>query len=137
MTPPLTKDELARRHLLNPTPRTLHLHGLVNQAKDGVYAKDRISNYVLGMILWGLAISDIEDWEVMLFQLPFVHPNFQRRGYRQIYERYGRPFLGPDGLILKLEDRSLEGDGTSGIAASDLDNHSIRTHANYANQLRQ
>ena len=79
------------------------------------------------MVLWGLAIGEIEDWEAMLFQLPFVFPSFQRRGSRQNYEHYGRPFLGPDGLILQLEDHSLEGDGSSGIADSGLDNSGIAT----------
>jgi hypothetical protein len=136
MTP--KPQDLVRRRLLDPRPGHFHICDLINRVKDGLYAKDYISDYVLGMILWALFCDIIrEKDDAMVFQLAFVHPGFTHREFRKGYNNYGRPFLGPDGLILTLEGRLLCGDGTSGIGVSPLDRpEDIKTHPNYESWLK-
>jgi hypothetical protein len=70
MTPIPTKDELAARWLLDPAPGTIHICDLIEQAKDGIYAKDKLSDHVIGMILWAKEANIIKSWEGTLFQVP-------------------------------------------------------------------
>jgi hypothetical protein len=51
MTPLPTPDELAARHIFDLLPGTLHIHDLVAMAKDSLYIKDKVSDYVIRILL--------------------------------------------------------------------------------------
>lgn len=51
MTPVPTQDELDTRGLLNPMQGTIHVIDLVNQVKDGIYTRDKVSDLVIGILL--------------------------------------------------------------------------------------
>jgi hypothetical protein len=138
MTREPTVEELAERQLLNPSRGKMHLNDLMNQVKDGIYAKDFISDHVIGILLLGLWVGLLSEWEVMLFQLPFTNPDNIKNGmtFRKNYNNYGNPFFGPDGRILTLHGRYLCGDDDSGVGASDLDLDGIRNHPEFENWVK-
>ena len=138
MTREPTKAELAERRLLNPSRGKMHINDLMNQVKDGIYAEDYISGYVMGMLLMALSIGLLSEWEVMLFQLPFTNPESIKNvmAFRKTYKHYGNPFFGPDGRILTLHGRYLYGDGDSGVAASELDLDGVRDHPEFESWIK-
>lgn len=105
MSPIPTKEEMDQRGLLDPELSQIHVVDLVHHAKDGIYARDKLSDHVIGMLLWGVAIGAIVTWEGTLFQVPFVKGMKLRSNQLHL----GRPFLGPDGGILTLSGVTLCG----------------------------
>jgi hypothetical protein len=105
MTPLPSRAELAQRYILDPASGDIHIRDLINYAKDGIYAKDKLSDHVIGMILWAQYINEIEKWEGTLFQVPFV----KGMKFRSRTAHLGRPFTGPDSLVLTLAGRTLHG----------------------------
>lgn len=132
MTPAPTQAELALRHVYDPAPGSIHIKDLIRMAKDGVYAKDKLSDYVIGMILHARDIGDICTWQGTLFQLPFVKGMRLRTGHAH----HGQPFLGPDDLILTLADRTLKGSENNDIDESPLTKDTITSHPNYQAWLK-
>jgi hypothetical protein len=100
MTSQSTQAELSARHLYDPAPRTVNMTDLINMVKDGVYAKDKISDYVVGLLIAARLLGLIKPWEGTLFQLPFMRPMKMRKGP---LHRNGRPAFGPNGTVWKLE----------------------------------
>jgi hypothetical protein len=123
---------MAARHLLDPPQGAIHVLDLVNHAKDGIYAKDKLSDHIIGMLMWAKIIGDIMAWEGTVFQVPFV----KNMKLRKKVEHAGRPFLGPDGLVLTLNGRTLHGAGGHGIGTSQLDIGGIKGHASYQTWLK-
>jgi len=54
MTCPLAKREYDASWLYDLAPDSVHIINLVNQAKDGEYAEDKLSDRIFGMTLWAL-----------------------------------------------------------------------------------
>ncbi|PVH75613.1 hypothetical protein DL98DRAFT_377937, partial [Cadophora sp. DSE1049] len=133
MTPVPSAAELASRDLLNPPPGTLHLMDLINHGKDGVYAKDRLSDHVIGMLIFGVDSGIIKAWEGTVFQVPF------KKGFslRKDQPHLGRPFLGPDDKVLSL--RSIFCCGEDGVAEKSdlLSMDDIENHPNYDDWVKQ
>jgi hypothetical protein len=105
MTPALTEAQLALRYLYDPVLGAIYIKDLICMAKDGVYAKDKLSDCVIGMILYTRDIGDILAWQGTLFQLLFVKGMNLWSGYAH----YSQLFLGPDDMILTLSGRTLRG----------------------------
>jgi len=59
MTRKATKAEWKARRVYDPAPGTVHLKDLIAQVKDGHYAKDKLSDYLIGMILWALVVGGL------------------------------------------------------------------------------
>ena len=51
MTPLPTLDKLAARYIFDLLPGTLYIYDLVAMAKDSLYIKDKVSDYVIRMLL--------------------------------------------------------------------------------------
>jgi hypothetical protein len=135
MTPLPKKHELATRQLYNPLPGTVNLTDLINMVKDGVYAKDFISDYVTGLLIVAArGTKRIQVWEGTLFQRPFVR-NMEIR----IKEpHYGHPFVGPDGLPMRLGERRLYGGkGKAGVKFSNLTLETLEQHPNFHDWYRE
>ncbi|KAK0105508.1 hypothetical protein ONS95_004131 [Cadophora gregata] len=131
MTPLPSAAELASRGLLDPPPSTLHLHDLINACQDGIYAKDRLSDQVIGMLIFAVDSGIIKAWEGTIFQVPFVQGFKLRKGQLHL----GRPFLGPDGKVLKLRGVVWCGEHQGEVSAlEDLD--VIKRHSGYAAWVR-
>jgi hypothetical protein len=96
---------LALCYFYNPAPGAIYIKDLIRMAKDGVYAKDKLSDCVIRIILYARDIGDILAWQSTLFQLPFVKGMNLWSGYAY----YSQPFLGPDDMILTLFGRTLRG----------------------------
>jgi hypothetical protein len=124
MTPNPSKEDMAARHVYDPAPGTVHVLDFVAQAKDGVYAKDILSDYVIGILLVARAQGDIAAWEGTLFQIPFVKGMKLRSGLHH----YGHAFTDPDGNLLTLSGRSLSGSSRGHASESDLDIEGLRKH---------
>ncbi|TAQ85611.1 hypothetical protein B7494_g6065 [Chlorociboria aeruginascens] len=132
MTPQPTPAELSQRSVLDVSEGTIHLIDLVEMVKDGLYAKDIISDHIIGVLLMGKELGVVAPWEGTLFQVPFV------RGMkvRVRSEHIGRPFAGPDGKALKLGGRWLHG-ATPNAEKSDLATiEEIQAHPQYEPWLR-
>lgn len=109
MTIEPTSQEIANTPLFDPTPGTIHTLDLINLVKDGILAKHRISDYVMGILWKAKDLGIIKGWEAALFQLPFTWRG--SIGFRKTKVKpYGRPFLGPDGRVLRIGLRRLGGD---------------------------
>ncbi|KAH7390386.1 hypothetical protein BKA64DRAFT_725515 [Cadophora sp. MPI-SDFR-AT-0126] len=124
MTPLPSAAEVASRGLLDPPPGTLHLMDLINQGKDGIYAKDRLSDHVIGMLIYAVDSGMIKAWEGTLFQIPFTKGFSLRK--KQLH--LGHPSLGPDDKVLSL--RGIFWSGEDGhfeksdlVAMRDIENH--------------
>ena len=54
MTKTLESQDLARRYVYDPQPSVIHINDMINRVKDGVYAKDKLSDYVISMLLFAV-----------------------------------------------------------------------------------
>jgi hypothetical protein len=140
MTKTLEKKDLARRYIYNPRPGVVHIYDLINRVRDGVYAKDKCSDYVIGMLLFAVFIGVIEPWEAALFQVPFVFKiktTLQLRVSRKHLGLVpvGRPFPGPDGKVLTRDGRSFCGFSTN-LELSPLTFRQVKAHPGYSRWLR-
>ena len=122
MTPLPSPEELAARHLYNPNHGTVHIRDLINQAKDGLYVKDVLSDYVIGLLLAGKAYGLVKAWEGTLFQIPFV----KGMKLRSNVKHAGEPFLDMHGAYLTIEGRALHGGSTDSEPMSLLDLGNIK-----------
>ena len=138
MTPVPTPTELASRSLLNPQPGQLHFFDLFKKGKDGLSAKDLLSDYIIGMPIFAVDAGIIKAWEGTLIQVPFTKGFRLRKGkgggglLGQLH--LGRPFLGPDGKVLRLSGVLWRGgdDGKEELEESDLTSvDAIQRHPNY------
>ncbi|KAF5867472.1 uncharacterized protein Bfra_010446 [Botrytis fragariae] len=93
----------------------VHCRDLINYAKDGVYAKDLISDYIQGVLILAKETKNVLVWEAGLFRWPFVRGVRVRKGVPHL----GHPFTDPDGKIMQYEDRVLHGGRDSDIVAVD------------------
>jgi hypothetical protein len=132
MTPLPTPSELATRHIFDPAPGTVHVRDLIAMAKDGIYAKDRVSDYVVGMLVMAKHTGVISAWEGTLFQLPFVKGMKIRTGMQHL----GCAFTDPDGDVLILDGRTLHGSSDIDIKLSTLTVDSLKDHAQYSTWLK-
>jgi len=84
------------------------------------------------MILLAKHVGAISTWEGTLFQVPLV------RGMklRSRVEHIGRPFTGPDGLVLTIASRSLHGSGNRDLDISSLTAETLSTHPEYKTWLQ-
>jgi hypothetical protein len=128
MTPTPTRDELAARYVFDPVPGTVHILDLVTMAKDGIYVKDKVSDYVIGMLVWAKQTEVISAWEGTLFQIPFVKGMKIRSGT----EHVGYPFTDPDGKVLELAGRTLHGSDSTNFELSPLTTSTLKGHAQYS-----
>jgi len=133
MTPLPTPEELAARHLFDPVPGSVHIRDLINQVKDGIYAKDKLSDYAIGIILWAKYIGMITAWEGTLFQVPWV----KDMKLRVKVPHVGRPLLGPDGNFLTLMGRALQGASEGDLDKSNLTPDALLSHPGYANWVKR
>jgi len=135
MTKVPTFAELAARRIWDPKPGTIHYRDAINYAKDGMYAKDLISDYLQGLLILAKETKHALVWECGLFQWPFVKGMKIRKGIPHI----GQPFTGPDGKILQYEGRILHGerdpDALSHLELSPLTFQQIHNHPNYRTWL--
>jgi hypothetical protein len=68
MTPASTLKQLREeRGTFDLTLYSMHIRDIVNYVKDGVYAKDNISDHVIGMLFVAKWHGDILMWEGSLF----------------------------------------------------------------------
>jgi hypothetical protein len=110
------------------------------QLKDGVYAKDRPSDHIIGMVLWALQVDLLgNEWqhsEAMLFQVPFWNYNKKKNEtrFRGMAGQVGRPFLGPDNLAVTLRDRTLRGSNIN-LQASNLTPAQVIAYPQYKKWL--
>jgi hypothetical protein len=118
---------LALRYLYDPAPGAIHIKDLICIAKDSVYVKDKLSNCVIGMILYVRDIGDILAWQGTLFQLPFVKGINLRSGYAH----YSQLFLGLDNMILTLSGRTLQGSEDNNYQNLPLTKDTITVHLKY------
>lgn len=104
----------------------IHYKDLVAMLKDGVYAKDRPCAHIKGLLLCGIELGIILKWEASLQQMAFV------RGpkIRASHPNFGEPFLGPDGLVMKLGGRVLSGSEKQ-FDVSPLSIADVQSHPNY------
>ena len=130
-----SKDELAKCWVLDgqmPDFPNIHLGDLTQQVQDGIYAKDKLSDQVVEIILWALEINPIDKEAASLFQTLFYpteppvtdltirwRPEFRPSGPR--HGTKFNPFLDPDGKILVLNDHYLCGDYDGKYEISELD----------------
>ncbi|ATZ46597.1 hypothetical protein BCIN_02g00010 [Botrytis cinerea B05.10] len=105
MTPKATKEEDANRAIWNPTPGTIHIGDAINRLKDGQYAKEIVSDYVLGIFFLAESIGIIKKWEGSLLQWPFT----KNMKLRKVLPHVGEPFNGPDGKPIYHAGRLLCG----------------------------
>ncbi|KAK8910022.1 hypothetical protein QC760_001003 [Botrytis cinerea] len=70
MTKVPTFAELAARRIWDPKPGTIHYRDAINYAKDGMYAKDLISDYLQGLLILAKETKHALVWECGLFQWP-------------------------------------------------------------------
>jgi hypothetical protein len=131
MTPAPTSSELAARHTFDPAPGTVHIHDLIAMAKDGVYAKDKLSDHVIGMLVLAKDTKVVSTWEGTLFQVPFV----KGMKIRASAEHLGHPFTDPDGNVLILGGRTLHGSSDIGIQLSALTAANLKDHPQYSTWL--
>jgi len=134
MTPQPNPEELRARSVFDPIPGSFHFLDLIDLLKDGIYAKDRPSAYVIGLLLFAKEAEMIKVWEGQLMQIPFVrgmviranHPNF------------GHPFLDPDGNVMGLPGgRTFNGSLPEGsFRHSTLTVAGVKAHAGYDNWLQ-
>ncbi|KAK8901060.1 hypothetical protein QC760_010516 [Botrytis cinerea] len=109
---------LSERYYYDPKPGALHMGDLINQAKDGQYVKDILSDFVQGAIILAKHCGYIKIWEGQLFQLPFI----KGMKVRANQPHCGHPFNGPDGRPMMHEGRLLRGfDGSDTDAPSSWD----------------
>jgi hypothetical protein len=132
MTPLPTPDEMAARHTFDPAPGTVHVRDLVAMAKDGIYAKDKLSDHVIGMLLLGKSTGAVSTWEGTLFQLPFVKTMKIRSGTQHL----GHAFTDPDGDVLILGGRTLHGSSDVDIQLSTFTADSLKGHPQYLTWLK-
>jgi hypothetical protein len=59
MTLTSTEAKLALYHIYDFASGTIHIKDLIRIAKDSVYVKDKLSDYVIRMILYTRDIGDI------------------------------------------------------------------------------
>lgn len=128
----LTAEEWASRHIYDPPPRLIHLKDLIDAAKDGISVQDLPSDHVVGMLYCAAKLGPIKQWEGALFHLPFT---FRGRLKLRvgIYDKmhFGHPFLGPDGKVLELGGRLLNGGGHHFHQKSNLDLDTLPQHPRY------
>jgi hypothetical protein len=140
MTKTLEGEDLARRYIYNPRPGVAHIYDIINRVKDGIYAKDKISDHVIGMLLFAVFIGVIEPWEAALFQVPFVFKiktTLQLRVNRKHLGLVpvGRPFLGPDGRVISRDGRAFCGFAID-LELSQLSFAQIKTQPDYKRWLK-
>lgn len=103
--PPLA--DLAERGRYDPAPGTFHIHDFVARLKDGVYARDFLSDFVIGVVFCAVKFKLIKMWEACLVQVPF-RKSLEIRGGKGSPKgfaiRFGHPFLDPFGAIITLTD---------------------------------
>jgi len=140
MTKTLESQDLAQRYVYNPRPGVVHIYDMINRVKDGVYAEDKISDYVIGMLLFAVFMGFIEPWEAALFQVPFVFrvkKTLQLRVNRKHLGLVpvGRPFIGPDGKVISRDGRTFRG-FDSNREQSSLSFAQIKSHPGYRRWLK-
>jgi hypothetical protein len=140
MTKPLESQDLARRYIYDPRPGVVHIHDLINRFKDEMYAKDKISDHVIGILLFAVFIGIVEPWEAALFQVPFVFKiktTLQLRVNRKHLGLIpvGQPFLGPDGKVISRDGRAFCGFDKN-RQRSPLSFAQIKPHPVYKSWLR-
>jgi hypothetical protein len=88
MTRPPAKREYDASWLYNLAPDSVHIINLVNQAKDGEYAEDELSDRIFGMILWALDEDGLIEEEngALCLQAPFWRENRKILSVRQTHE---------------------------------------------------
>lgn len=134
MTKLPAQEEIDARSLLNPIPGTLHVRELIDRAKDGDGAKDNLSDHCVGMIKLALAIGDVTVDEAGVFQLPFVE---RKANIRTPVQHLGLPFLGPDGLVVRILEPGrkpveLHGENPGNIGISPLTLNEMLDHPQFA-----
>lgn len=133
MTPaPTLKQLREERGTFDPTPYSMHIRDIVDHAKDGVYAKDNISDHVIGMLFVAKWHGDILTWEGSLFQVPFKRDMQWRASIPVV----GEALWGPDGNVLKIAGRVLHGE-VKDYKVSNLDWEGIKAHLNFGDWIKQ
>lgn len=130
MTPPLAKGEYDVSWIYDPAPASVHTINLVNQAKNGEYAEDKLSDHIFGVILRALDEGGLieEKNGTLCLQALFWHKNRKILSIHQAHEHIGHPFLGPDGSVLALKGRTLCG-GASNLQTSNLIPTQVNAHS--------
>jgi hypothetical protein len=117
MTPKPSAKDFDTYHLYDPAPGTVHITDLINMAKDGHYLKDKLSDYVVGLLVVARQHDVITAAEGAMFQLPFVRGMVLRKKY----PHYGLPLKDWNGKVLSLLDRRFEGSDAANVQPSSHD----------------
>jgi hypothetical protein len=132
MTPLPTPEELLQRWIYDPDPETIHIKDLGNMAADGLYVKDQISDYLIGILIIAVEEGVIERWVAETFQLPFVEDSWGQETpdlrLRKKCSHVGNACKGPDGKILTLLGRKLAGSDPRNLDPSRASNTHERNH---------
>jgi len=99
MTPPPTPEEFAAYLVLDSKPDSIHFGDFISAFQDGLYNKERPSDYVIGMLLLANKRNLLTKVVGDLMQVPFT------RGMkiRQNHPHVGHPFLDPNGDAMMLD----------------------------------
>jgi hypothetical protein len=111
------------------TPGVIHILDLRDQVKDVTYAKDYLSDHIIGMLLFAKHLNIIDDWEGALFQVPFVYENKNWK-LRSNIEHICHPVLDPDNLVLTINGYNLCGSNNN-LQQSPLTINTISSHPQY------
>jgi hypothetical protein len=125
MTPLPTRAELAARPLFDAPIGSIHVSDLVTLTNR---KKNRLSDHWVGVLVIAAETGVITKTQGDMFESDFV------RGLkiRKTRAAAGSPFLGPDGLIVVLQGRTLSGaNPPASVAVSGLSINGIRSHPNF------
>lgn len=136
---------MAERWIYDPDCETIHIHDLINMAKDSLYVKDKLSDYLIGMLIYAFVENIIPRWTAELFQVPFREPGWGVKLPQGVIKlrqkpscpRVGKAFLGPDRKVLTLLGRELTGSGSPNLESSPLTQDTIKNHPNYQTWLNR
>ncbi|KAK6591297.1 hypothetical protein H4I96_12455 [Botrytis cinerea] len=146
---PILADMIAR-FVYDPQFYSVHILELINEAKDGLYMKDIISDYAMGLLFLAYQKGIIGYYDIRLFQEPFVRVG-KRKGFgisgkvtvRAFRPHCGRPFCDPDGLPMVWHGYIFLGDRGYRMSRADrrtvprspYNFDTIQTHPNYQQWL--
>ena len=106
----ITKENYADRPLYNPGLGKVHVKDLVQM--DDRYGH-RVSSLVLGMLVMGAQVDAIQKTQACYFRTAIL-PHVK---IRKLFRNDGRPFLGPDGGYMFVQDVALCGSDKDGFAS--------------------
>lgn len=97
MTPIPTTDDLKQRSILDLPISHMHIIELVERVKDEEYARDKLSGYLIGLIVTAVEAGIIKKWACENFQLPFK----QGLKIRKTFKQCGAPTLDHRGKYFR------------------------------------